>query len=417
MAPVGAGHLSFRRVARLPVTALAAVLGCAATTTIALSDRATGDYVTHGRAIADNAGPALVALAHGNLAGFVANQPAMGLTSLILRAPIVWAVRLLGGGDQLAYRLGAAACLLPLGLLAAWLIVQPATRTRGRQAGAIAAGLLLLSPPVRTAVAAGHPEDVLAAVLDTVAALAAMRGRTGWAAALLALAIGSKPWAAIGAAPVLLAAPRGQRVSTLARAAALSALVTFPLALANPGAFAHAFGSMGQTHLVNAFSFLWPLSHPVQLPNGQLAASRWLPLGLSRSTASSATLAIALLALALAWRGQRREARAVDALALLALLGLLRCLCDTTQLEYYRVAVLVPLVVWEAVGLGRLPVIGALATGAVALMPSATAHLTPTATNAVSATLSLLLLTYLAGHAIGAWSRPSIKAPRVLVDT
>jgi hypothetical protein len=416
MAPVGAGHLSFRRVARLPVTALAAVLACAATTTIALSDRATGDYVTHGRAIADNAGPALVALAHGNLAGFVANQPAMGLTSLILRAPIVWAVRLLGGGDQLAYRLGAAACVVPLGLLATWLIVQRGGTPR-RRAGAIAALLLLLSPAVRAAVAAGHPEDVLAAVLDTIAVLAAMRGRTGWAAAMLALAIGSKPWGAIGVAPVLLATPGGQRVSTLARTAALAALLTLPLALADPGAFAHAFGSMGQTHLVNAFSVLWPFSHAVLLPNGQLAASRWLPLGLSRSTASVATLALALLALALAWAARRRALRAGDALALLALLGLLRCFSDTTQLEYYRVAVLVPLVVWEAVRLGRLPVIGALATGAVALMPSASAHLTPSATNVMSVTLTLLLLTYLAGHAIGAWGPPSIKAPRVLVDT
>ena len=119
----------------------------------------------------------------------------------------------------------------------------------------------------------------------------------------------------------------------------------------------------------------------------------------------------------ISWFHGRREGRGRDALALLALLGLLRCFCDTDQLEYYRVALLIPLVVWEVEGLGRAPVIGALATGAVALMPATAAQLDPAATNVLSVGLTVLLLGYLARRAMGGWRPLTVKARQALVDT
>jgi hypothetical protein len=234
---------------------------------------------------------------------------------------------------------------------------------------------------------------------------------------MLALAIGSKPWAVIAAPPVLIALPPPQRARTAVRAAAMAAALTLPLPLAAPGAFARALHTVSHTHLVNAFSVWWPFSHTFRLPDGRLGTARWLPLGLLRSPASLATLVLVGLALVPVWARGRRDARAYDPLALLALLGLLRCFCDTDQLEYYRVALLIPLVAWEVVGLGRPPVIGALATGAVALMPTAVGHLGPAMINVASVGLTLMLLAYLAPRAIGGRGTRSIKAPQALVDT
>ncbi len=44
---------------------------------------------SRGQVNGDNAGPALNALAHGHLAAMVRSQPLMGLTSILLRAPMV----------------------------------------------------------------------------------------------------------------------------------------------------------------------------------------------------------------------------------------------------------------------------------------------------------------------------------------
>jgi hypothetical protein len=386
------------------------VLACAMTTAIALSDLSTGDYAVRGTVLGNNAGPALEALAHGRLFDFIDTQPTMGLSSLLLRAPIVAVARAFGAGDLVAYRLGAVLCLLPLGLLATWLVMQYRQGPLGRFT-CVAGGLvLLLNAATVDAVSAGHPEDVLAIVLATGAVLAARRGRSGWAALMLGSAVGSMPWAVIAALPVLVATSPQQRLHTAARAGALAAVLTLSLPLADPPAFMRALDSEGHTHLVNVFGIWWPVSHAVHLPGGVLAAVRRLPLGLSRSTATLFTVLAAGLALALAWLRGRHRVRVFDALALLALLGLVRGFADTTQLEYYKIAVLVPLAVWETEGLGRPPLLAALAAISVMLMPTAAAHVDPTALNAVSVGLRLMLFAYLARRALGLRSSVSQRS-------
>lgn len=100
----------------------AAVLICLAIVAdVALSATAMGGYVPGGATLGDNAAPGLHALVHGNFAAYAAHQPAIGLTSMLLRVPAAEAVRLFGGGPLLTYQMGALVCLVPLALFAAWL--------------------------------------------------------------------------------------------------------------------------------------------------------------------------------------------------------------------------------------------------------------------------------------------------------
>ncbi|MDQ3936797.1 MAG: hypothetical protein M3340_19435, partial [Actinomycetota bacterium] len=77
----------------------------------------------------EDAGPAIDALASGDVGGFLEKQPAMGVVSLVLRAPLA----ALAGGDVAAYRLGALVCILA----AAAVAVVVARRAPSWLAGAI----------------------------------------------------------------------------------------------------------------------------------------------------------------------------------------------------------------------------------------------------------------------------------------
>jgi Glycosyltransferase family 87 len=385
------------------------LVACAVTTLVALSTSSTGDYQTHGVVGGDNAGPAIAALLHANIAGYFAHQPVIGLTSIVLRLPFAGLASLLGAGELEVYRLGAAACLLPLGMLAAWLVVDRRSERFGRLPGLLAAAVLLLSPAVADAVHAGHPEEVLAGVLATGAVIAATRGHSRWAAVMLGLAVGAKPWALIAAPAVLMATP-GQRLRTAAIAGGLAAVLAGTAPLADPAGFFRTLHGEGATHLVNAFSLWWPLSSSVHLASGVVAPARLLPLGMTRSTASVVGSAVALPLLTLGWARARRRGGACDALALLALLGIVRCAVDPTHLEYYYVAALIPLAAWEVVGLGRLPLLTVLATVAVALSFGGSFQATPAALSAASIAATLILVGYLAhltfhGEATGLRSR------------
>ena len=186
-------------VRTLAVVAFAGA-GAAAVVLITRSS-SMGDYRIAGPVAGDNPGPAITALAHLHLGALASNQPLMGLTSILLRAPLVALTSLLGGGDVLAYRLGAIACLVPAGLLAGWLVARRGATSRERLAGAFGAILVLASPAAVQAIQLGHPEEVLAIALATAAVLAAVRGRATPAAILLGLAVGTKQWALL-AAPV-----------------------------------------------------------------------------------------------------------------------------------------------------------------------------------------------------------------------
>jgi hypothetical protein len=340
---------------------------------LALSVSSTGDYRPFGPVLGDNTGPALQALVHGRLAEFVTHQPAIGLTSLLLRAPFVALASLLHGGSLLGYQLGALACMLPFGALIWWLAASPwldgsRLSAPGWLIGLAGAALLLFSPVVPAVLVAGHPEGLLTATLAVSSVLAAMRGRQRTAAILLGLALGSKEWAVIAILPVLVALP-GRRRQAAAIAAAVAFVTAATLPLLDPTAFfrtIHAEG--GLQHVVNPLSTWWPLSAPIHIQVGTTSARR-MPFGLSRSGASLILLGVVLPILGANWlRAVRRGYRA-DALALLALLGAARIFCDSTHLEYYDEALLIPLVVWETVGLRRLPLVAAAVTGAVGIVP------------------------------------------------
>ncbi|MGZ4178435.1 MAG: hypothetical protein ACXVUX_19660, partial [Solirubrobacteraceae bacterium] len=99
-----------------------------------------------------------------------------------------------------------------------------------------------------------------------------------------------------------------------------------------------------------------------------------LPLSLTRSTAAAIVLALAcagIWAYAQRARGSAQDGRPpqIDGLALLAVLGLVRCLADPLPDTYYFVALVIPLALWEAGTLRRLPLLAALVSVAVHWVP------------------------------------------------
>jgi hypothetical protein len=405
-----------------------AIVGAAAAAQLTLSAATSGDYQV-GRPVAgDNAGPAIDALIHGHVSTFVSHQPLMGLTSLVLRAPFAGAAALFGGGRQLAYGLGALACLLPLVALASWIAGRRGINSRQRLAGVIAAVIVLVGPATAEAVHIGHPEEVLAATLATGAVLAAIRGRTGWTWLLLGLAVGAKQWALL-AAPCVLLALGERRVAAAVKAGALALALSATLPLADPAAFAQADSVVGGIGFTDPFSLWWPVGPPLDIPAHAAFAptAHTLPFGITRSFAAAFGLAIAFGAIWLYWSRSGARTRRVDALALLALCGLLRCLTDPDPLQYNFVALLIPLAAWEAVELDRLPIVTALAMGAAALLArgsvalhaGAGVHLTPALLSALSVGWGLLLACYLARRVVHARARAEVGhlsaiAPAVL---
>jgi hypothetical protein len=189
-------------------------------------------------------------------------------------------------------------------------------------------------------------------VLVTGAVLAA--GHTGptWAAVLLGLAVGTKQWALIGVVPVMVALS-GQRLRAIAIAAVLAAAMSLPAPLADTDAFRTAALAVGHTHLTNALSVWWPVSSAL---SSGFRSVRELPLSLTRSGISLLLLGAALIVPAAVCLRRRKQGR-VDALALLALPALVRAGGDSLPLEYFYVPLLIALGVWEALTLGRLPVV------------------------------------------------------------
>jgi hypothetical protein len=393
------------KVRTIAIVALLALAGVAVLTALVLGSPSSGDYHGVGPVAGDNAGPAINALIHGHLAAMVSHQPLMGLTSIVLRAPLVKIASWLGTGDLAMYKLGALVCVIPAALLAAWIVARPALSVRGRAAAVIAAALIVAGPGTVDSIHLGHPEETLATVLATMAVLAAIRGRRGLAAALLGLAVGTKQWAILAAIPVLLAVEE-HRMSTALRAGVIALLLTAALPIADPSAFSHADSTVGGMKFADPFSIWWPLGPPLQ----RGVTAHQLAFGLTRSVASALGCLAGLGAL-YACAGKRRD-RAVgyDPLALLAFIGLLRCIADPAPLEYNFVALLIPLATWEAVTLKRLPIVSALAvasvallgTGSVAMSAGTAFQLGAAAVNAMSLAWTVGLGCYLGYHAVAA---------------
>jgi hypothetical protein len=112
-------------------------------------------------------------------------------------------------------------------------------------------------------------------------------------------------------------------------------------------------------------------------------------------------------------RARRRGATA-DPLALLALLGVLRCVVDSTHLEYYWIAALIPLAGWEAIE-NRAPIVTALTSLGLGLLYAAAGHVPSGELYLVSLAGKLILVAYLAQRAM---RRPAgVEATGYVADT
>src|SRR5947209_3243457 len=199
--PIGMRDALRKMSREAPPPGWALVLLCVGLALVpALVTRTTGDYNLPAfmRSAGDNPAPAIVALSHFDLTRFATVQPLMGLTSLVLRAPVVAISAPLGAGWMLQYRLGTILCLLPLALLA----VALGRRRPALTVAAPAALLLLAGPATLSALGSGHPEELLAAALATGAVLLAHRDRALSAGVCLGLAVATKQWAVIALVPM-----------------------------------------------------------------------------------------------------------------------------------------------------------------------------------------------------------------------
>ena len=323
--------------------------------------------------LCDDAGPAVAALSEGDVHGFFAQQPPMGSFSVLVRAPFAAAARAAGGHDLAIYRAGAFACLLALGLLAAWTALMLLRRGRSTGFALVVGAAVLVNPVTFSALELGHPEELLAGALCVAAVIAAGRGRALGAGLLLAAALATKQWALLAVPVVVLAAPRS-RGRLLGFAGGGAAVLTVPMLLADPSRFWLAQKSVGfgaTVHgSVSASNVWFPFadgstaetltSRGVQLMTQFSLPSFVAPL------AQSLVIVLALGAAAAYARG-RRAVEPEEALQLLALVLLVRCILDPTAHSFQHAPFLVALVVYEALR-RRVPVMSGFAIAALLLM-------------------------------------------------
>jgi hypothetical protein len=209
----------------------------------------------------------------------------------------------------------------------------------------------------------------------TISVLAAMSRRSWLAGIALGFAVGTKEWALIGVLPVLVALPE-RGVRTMLVAAGTAALLYAPGAITDPAALGHAGHMLADKRLVNPFSVWWPLGDPLHVAGSVSQYVRLLPAGLSRLRLVELLALVGVGLSPFAWLGFRRGIRVRDPLATLALLGLIRALIDPLPQEYYFLAALTPLAVWELAAIGRLPLLSLVATLFVDFVPGANLGLT-----------------------------------------
>ena len=351
-----------RIFSRSPLLLLAGGALLALATLVVFSIHSSGDYNVAAPVGGDNTAPGIVALLHGSVDGYTDHQPVVGLTSILLRLPFVAVANALGASALQSYQVGALICLLPLILGGAWLIASPGLSSGQRLIRLLAVVAVIQSPIMSNGISAGHPEGILSTALGTAAVLAAMRGRATWAGLLLGLAISSKETGLLALAPVMVALP-GRRREVAAITAGVLILMSASVWMADPGAFLSSLHGEGMTRYLTPFSLLWPLASPLHI-GAQLSVARVMPVGLTRTRASALVLlAAGCVFVYWYWRAHQRGV-ACRPLILLVLMGLLRCVCDSTHEIYYWITALIPLAAWEMFE-HRLPVKALLLSASV----------------------------------------------------
>src|SRR5581483_5454923 len=99
--------------------------------------------------------------------------------------------------------------------------------------GSLSLLLPVFNPATSGALGAGHPEEILCGALCVAAVVLASRNRPLAGALALGLALATKQWALVAAAPFLVALPRA-RARAAVVAAGVATLLTLPLALGDP---------------------------------------------------------------------------------------------------------------------------------------------------------------------------------------
>jgi hypothetical protein len=305
--------------------------------------------------------PSLRALRAGDWVEFLQLAPGYG-GSLVLRAPFALLPDLWDGGDIAVFRSMAAPCLIAAALLAIALWWRARGLGRATATCWIALALVAANPLTLRALDIGHPEELLGGVLCVAAALAAGRDRPVLAGVLLGCAIANKPWAVLAVVPLLAIAKSG-RPKLLAAAAAVTALVMVPLALAGgavqeASAVARESGEIFQPWQV--WWFLGEQGHVVIGSWGEKPDYRVPPEWVTGFTHPLVVLIPVAISLALLPRLRRRPWH--DGLLLLAFALLLRCLLDPWNVSYYSIPFLLALVAWEVHGERRPPVLSLGAT-------------------------------------------------------
>jgi hypothetical protein len=310
----------------------------------------------------------LEALARGDLAGFVHDQPLMGPVSLVLRAPFAAAARLFHANLTWHYRATLFACLLISAGLALVLVRESRARGHGRLYSAAVGILTFVSPVAWSAIDAGHPEELVTGTAVVASALFALHRRPTFAAVVLGLAIATKAWALLAAAPILLAVAAPARK----RAALVVALVVLlcyaPLIAGDPSRFhaiATTVGSLGshfgETTAPNVWFFASTKGHftwASGVVDGQLQFSDATGYAVSAEVARLAHTAALLstLGLTLLWWRSGGLRRPESMMLVLGAILLIRCALDPGNHLYYHAAAATALLGYEAVRPGgRVP--------------------------------------------------------------
>src|SRR3954453_14952649 len=135
-------------------------MGIAAAIGLSSGEKTTGDYNSAHCFdwSCDDPSRSLHALATGDVGGFFRFQPAMGLTSLALRAPAVLIAHASGADTRGEYQAGAAVCLAVAAILVVWVAWIAWGRGAPIAAVGVALALWLVAIVWCRALPFGHPE-------------------------------------------------------------------------------------------------------------------------------------------------------------------------------------------------------------------------------------------------------------------
>jgi hypothetical protein len=287
-----------------------------------------------------------------------------GPFSMLIRLPFALGASLLRGDEVDIYRWGSVPCIAAgalLGVLLAWsmkAVGQPAF------ARVATVAVCAINPLTVDALSVGHPEEILTAALAAGAMLVLLRGYVGWSAALFGLAVVSKQWAFLAAAPLLLAVLL--RHVSLVRYALVAGVVivafSLPYAVRSPDGFVEAQveTGVGGYDVVDRYTVWRLFAHRERVPIDPVAGRSEVEV--LRAPGWTESLVRPLVAL-LSWLLviplllRRKLLAPTDAALFMAMVFLLRCTLDPVDNQYYHLPLLFALLTWECLSIRGIPIL------------------------------------------------------------